>query len=462
MQPPLELIEWDRNGTGEVPGSIFLQGPHIDDYEPFAPLQSGQQLLAVYGLETFLRSEIRLDKALDAGQPLGSQGAQSNPELVDGGRGEPVTHASAVASRRQESCLFQYLEVLAGVGAREADLSRELINRAVSICEHIDDLDSTPAGERLSDPRELVEELHLDRAIWHQAAVCQPRGEIVTYSIDWLTMPCVQQRIAANDSGRWTAMIESRRDPMTEADPYLLFGLLGKKVIHPGGRRATEELLSLAALAPGQQVLDIGCGVGTTAIEMATRFGVRVTAADISVDMTDRATANGRRAGVAHQLSVEKADICALPYEDGGFDRVVAEAVTMFVDRERAIAELVRVCRPGGLVLATEFQWRRPPTPEARHAFLGEVCPGMLFDTVDDWLARYGAAGLVDLQVKSGPFDMMTPGGFISDEGFGNAVRVMARAMTSGTARRRMLWLMPRISRAVPYLGYVLICGRRP
>jgi hypothetical protein len=112
-------------------------------------------------------------------------------------------------------------------------------------------------------------------------------------------------------------------------------------------------------------------------------------------------------------------------------------------------------------VLATEFHWQRPPTAEARHAFLGEVCPGMLFDTVEDWLARYRSAGLVDLQVKTGPFEMMTARGFIADEGLGNAIRVMARAMTSGAARRRMTWMMPRISKAVPYLGYVLICGRR-
>ena len=224
-------------------------------------------------------------------------------------------------------------------------------------------------------------------------------------------------------------MVEQQRVRMAEADPYILFGLLGKQVIHPGGRRATEELLAYAALAPGQHVLDIGCGVGTTAIEMATRFEATVTAADISRDMRDRAIANARRAGVTHRLSVEAADICNLPYEDGRFDRVVAEAVTMFVDRDRAIAELVRVCRPGGLVLATEFHWRRPPTPEARHAFLGEVCPGMLFDTVEDWLVRYRSAGLVDLQVTTGPFEMMTARGFISDEGIGNAIRVMARAM---------------------------------
>jgi SAM-dependent methyltransferase len=257
-------------------------------------------------------------------------------------------------------------------------------------------------------------------------------------------------------------MIEQTRVPMAEADPYVLFGLLGKQVIHPGGRRATEELLELATLAPGQQVLDIGCGVGTTAIEMANRFRVAVLAADISSDMRDRAIANVRRAGVGDRVSVEAADICALPYDDGRFDRVVAEAVTMFVDRDRAISELVRVCRPGGLVLATEFQWRRPPTPVAHHAFLGEVCPGMLFETVEDWLARYGSAGLIDLEVKTGPFEMMTVRGFLSDEGLGNAVRVMARAMTNGTARRRVTWMMPRISRAVPYLGYVVIRGRRP
>ena len=256
-------------------------------------------------------------------------------------------------------------------------------------------------------------------------------------------------------------MVE-KRTSIGEADPYLLFGLLGKRVIHPGGRRATEQLLEQAELASGQEVLDIGCGLGTTGIEIARRFGSRVVAADISLDMRERAAERVRDRGLDSLLSVEAADICDLPYEDGRFDRVVAEAVTMFVERDRAIRELVRVCRPGGLVLATEFQWRRPPTPEARHAFLGEVCPGMLFDTVDDWIARYGGAGLSDLTVTTGPFEMMTPAGFLADEGLGNSIRVMARAVAHPVARRRMAWLMPRIARAVPYLGYVLIRGRKP
>jgi SAM-dependent methyltransferase len=253
-----------------------------------------------------------------------------------------------------------------------------------------------------------------------------------------------------------------QRTSIEAADPYLLFGLLGKRVIHPGGRKATYQLIDQAELSPAQEVLDIGCGVGTTAAEIARRFDSRVVAADLSLDMRERAAARVRALALEGRVLVEAADICSLPYADGRFDRVVAEAVTMFVDRDRAIRELVRVCRPGGLVLATEFQWRRPPTPEARQAFLGEVCPGMLFDTVDDWLARYSNAGLTDLRVTTGPFEMMTPTGFVADEGLTNSLRVMARAMTDRVARRRMLWLMPRISRAVPFLGYVLIRGRKP
>lgn len=46
-------------------------------------------------------------------------------------------------------------------------------------------------------------------------------------------------------------------------DPYQLMAELVKTVIHPGGGRSTDELLAMAALKPGQRVLDAGCGIGT-------------------------------------------------------------------------------------------------------------------------------------------------------------------------------------------------------
>ena len=249
--------------------------------------------------------------------------------------------------------------------------------------------------------------------------------------------------------------------PVVSLDPYAFLALLGKRVIHPGGRAATDRLLDWAAVRPGERVLDIGCGVGTTAVRLARDAGALVTAADIAPLMRDRAAAAVAKAHLAHLVRVEDADILALPYADGAFDAVVAEAVTMFVDRPSAARELVRVCRAGGRVLATEFYWRRPPTKEAREVFLGEVCPGLQFDSVEEWVAIYANAGLVDLRTECGPFEMMTARGFVADEGW-HAASVMAHGMSRPSYLRKMAWLMPRMARAVPYLGYALVSGRKP
>ncbi len=245
-------------------------------------------------------------------------------------------------------------------------------------------------------------------------------------------------------------------------DPYVFMAVLGKRVIHPGGRRSTEELLARAAIQKDDRVLDIGCGVATTAVAIARRFGATVTAADISPLMLERARENVPAAGVEDTVSVEEADILALPYDDGTFDCVIAEAVTMFVKRRRAASELVRVCRPGGRVLATEFMWRAPPSEEARQVFLGEVCPGLQFDTLDEWVRLYADAGLEDVEVNSGAFEMMTPKGFLEDEGVVPSMAIMGRVLARRAHLKKMVWLMPRMRRAVPYLGYIAVAGTKP
>jgi ubiquinone/menaquinone biosynthesis C-methylase UbiE len=244
-------------------------------------------------------------------------------------------------------------------------------------------------------------------------------------------------------------------------DPYAFLAVLGKRVIHPGGRASTDRLLAVADVQHRERVLDIGCGVGTTAIRLARECGAEVVAADIAPLMRERAVANVAAARLKDSVQVQDADILALPYPVDSFDVVVAEAVTMFVSRPRAAAELVRVTRPGGRVLATEFYWRRPPTAEARQVFLGEVCPGLRFDSIEEWARIYREAGLIDVETSSGPFDMMTARGFLVDEG-AHAITVMAKAMSRLAYLRKMAWLMPRMSRAVPYLGYVLVMAGKP
>jgi ubiquinone/menaquinone biosynthesis C-methylase UbiE len=245
-------------------------------------------------------------------------------------------------------------------------------------------------------------------------------------------------------------------------DPYKFMATLGKRVIHPGGRASTETLLARAGITAQTRVLDVGCGVATTAIEIARRFGARVTAVDISPLMLERAQTNVDAAQVADKVTVEAGDIVDLQFPDGAFDVVIAEAVTMFVDRHRAAAELCRVTAPGGKVLATEFFWREAPSAEAREIFLGQVCPGMQFETIEDWECLYRSAGLDELQTETGRFEMMTARGFLADEGPGRSLAIMARVAARPANVRKMAWLMPRMAKAVPFLGYIVVMATKP
>ena len=256
--------------------------------------------------------------------------------------------------------------------------------------------------------------------------------------------------------------IKLAADEISAMDPYKFMAVIGKRVIHPGGRASTQALLRQAQITSASRVLDVGCGVATTAIEIARRYGARVTAADISPLMLERAQASVQAAGVAGLVTVTPGDILALPFRDGAFDVVIAEAVTMFSDRPKAAAELVRVTRPGGRVLATEFCWRTPPTDQVRQVFLGQVCPGMQFDTAEDWAGIYAVAGLTGLDIQTGPFEMMTARGFLADEGMARCVAIMGTVAGRPAYARKMGWLMPRMAKAVPYLGYIVITGTKP
>jgi predicted nicotinamide N-methyase len=75
-------------------------------------------------------------------------------------------------------------------------------------------------------------------------------------------------------------------------------------VLPPGGRRSPQQLLELARLAAGPQVLDIGCGVATTTIQVAQRFNAQVTAADLAPLMLARANRNVVGTGLDGHVTV--------------------------------------------------------------------------------------------------------------------------------------------------------------
>jgi SAM-dependent methyltransferase len=114
-------------------------------------------------------------------------------------------------------------------------------------------------------------------------------------------------------------------------------------------------------------VLDVGCGPGTLALEIARRApGLKVTGIDISADMIDLARASASEAGLGERLRFEVADGVALPFPDGSVDLVVSTLSMHHWERKAAVlAELARVVRPGGEIRIYDV-WR-PALVSAAH-----------------------------------------------------------------------------------------------
>ncbi|WP_405387297.1 methyltransferase domain-containing protein [Streptomyces sp. NBC_01102] len=131
-------------------------------------------------------------------------------------------------------------------------------------------------------------------------------------------------------------------------------------------------------LAPGQSVLDVGCGPGTITADLAALVAPgRVTAVDTSQEILDRAAEAAAERGLAG-VEFAVADVHALDFADDSFDVVHAHQVLQHVgDPVQALREMRRVCRPGGIVAVRDSDY-------AAMAWYPEV-PGMA-----EWQELYG------------------------------------------------------------------------
>ncbi len=121
-------------------------------------------------------------------------------------------------------------------------------------------------------------------------------------------------------------------------------------------------LVDTVDVQPGQRVLDVAAGTGTSAIP-AVRRGAEVIATDLTPELLEVGRAAAQTEGL--ELTWRTADAEALPYEDASFDVVLSCIGVMFAPHhQQAADELVRVCRPGGTIGV--LSW----TPEG---FIGQV-----------------------------------------------------------------------------------------
>jgi SAM-dependent methyltransferase len=109
-----------------------------------------------------------------------------------------------------------------------------------------------------------------------------------------------------------------------------------------------ERLVDTADLQAGMRVLDVAAGSGNAALA-AARCGCEVTGIDYVPELLERGQVRAAAEGLAVQFM--EGDAENLPFPDGSFDAVLSCLGVMFTpNQERAAAELLRVCRPGGTI----------------------------------------------------------------------------------------------------------------
>jgi SAM-dependent methyltransferase len=161
-----------------------------------------------------------------------------------------------------------------------------------------------------------------------------------------------------------------------------------------GKERSRERLLDRVRWTGSENVLDVGCGRGLILVAAARRLttgraiGIDIwQGEDLSQNRPDAPLENARREGVADRVDVETADMRKMPFASNTFDFVVSRAAIHNLydarDRASAIAEIVRVMKPGGQAVIEDIRHLQ----QYEDVFAEQGCSEIV--RVGSWLAAF-------------------------------------------------------------------------
>ena len=161
-------------------------------------------------------------------------------------------------------------------------------------------------------------------------------------------------------------------------------------------RELRQRTATMARLQPGDAVLDVGCGTGTLALEVARRVGSagRVAGIDPGTEQIARARAKATRRHLPIEFQVGVIE--QLPYPDTTFDVVLSTLMIHHVPapiKRQGLAEIARVLKPGGRLVMADFTRRQERAGRAARFHAGG-------SSVQDLVALVSDAGFDQVETE--------------------------------------------------------------
>ena len=182
----------------------------------------------------------------------------------------------------------------------------------------------------------------------------------------------------------------------------------------PAGESAISygcgDPITLAALQPGQTVLDLGSGAGLDCFFAAKKVGAsgRVIGVDMTPEMVARARSSAERMGIAN-VEFRQGYLEDLPVDANSVDVIISNCViNLSPDKAKVFAEAFRVLKPGGKLAVSDIV-TDGPLPEAVKQSLS-AWAGCVAGAVEaqEYIGMMEAVGLADVSVKPVFFDKAT------------------------------------------------------
>jgi ubiquinone/menaquinone biosynthesis C-methylase UbiE len=150
-----------------------------------------------------------------------------------------------------------------------------------------------------------------------------------------------------------------------------------------------QRMLDLCPPTVGQRILDVGCGIGHSALRLAPLVGA--TGCVVGLDKSDPLITEARRraTGLSAPLTYQVGDAQHLDFPPQRFDVCRTERVLMYVDNpQQALDEMLRIVRPGGMLVLFEFDYDGIVVDAPDQAFTRRLVRLVADSVPSPWIGR--------------------------------------------------------------------------